>query len=61
MWFLSLVWLLFAPVTLAVDNCLHACSVVSVRGAYGGYFKKADRYWYDAERPFLLSIENPGA
>jgi len=32
-----------------------------VRGAYGGYFKKADRYWYDAERPFLLSIENPGA
>ncbi|RLN77652.1 hypothetical protein BBO99_00006585, partial [Phytophthora kernoviae] len=31
---------------------------ISVRNG-GSYFYKTDRYWYDDNRPFLISMENP--
>jgi non-canonical poly(A) RNA polymerase PAPD5/7 len=32
---------------------------ISVRGASGGYFSKAERRWFNPQRPSLLAMENP--
>jgi len=32
---------------------------ISVRGVAGGYFSKADRRWFNPQRPSLLAMENP--